>query len=166
MKKFPGCDFGPMQLRAALRAGREPGERLIGWGTGRLALERSAELFLAGLMHVPVVGVLLAAGVAAKQARFFVLTDRRFLIFRVERAAIRRADRAVALSLGHVSLAGGRTSILNGNTPFRAVSAGKSYLIHIARRRKSRPVRRLVEGLRVLADDDQPTPDADNSSLA
>ncbi len=147
-----------MQLRAALRADRERGERIIGWGGGRLGLDRSAELFLVGVMHIPAVGPLLGATMLARQARFFVLTDRRILILPVERAALRTAARRVTLPLGEVSIRGGGTNWAGATKPIRAEHLGRPTVLLIPRRKKSRSTSRLLEGLRVLAVDDESQP--------
>jgi hypothetical protein len=111
-----------------------------------------------GLMQIPGVGPLFAAAMMAKQARFFVLTDRRVLILPVDRSALKRADRRVSIPLGEVSLFGGGTHWAGGTRPIRAEHAGKSYLLRIPPRKKSRPVTRLLEGLRVLSADAESHP--------
>jgi hypothetical protein len=147
-----------MQVRGAIRGDRVRGERVIGWASGRLAPEKSAELFMMGVMHIPGVGPLFAAAMMAKQARFFVLTDRRFLILPVEKASLIRAKRGVSIPLGEVALSGWGKSILNGSMVVRAIHGEKSYALQIRPRKKSRPWCRLIEGLRMLSAEEESPP--------
>lgn len=75
-----------MQVRAALRGVREPGERLIGWAvvlpSGRRAVMGSA--FLLGVMAPVMLPVSLLAGAWSQGAgrRLAVLTDRKVVLLR------------------------------------------------------------------------------------
>lgn len=78
-----------MQLRAAWRAGREPGERLVGWAllmpSGRTIVLGSA--FVMGLL-VPVLlplSVLVFAWAQGSGRRLGLLTDRRLILVRAGR---------------------------------------------------------------------------------
>lgn len=88
-RKFPGCACRPMQLRAAWRACREPGERLVGWAllmpSGRAVVIGSA--FVMGVM-VPVLlplAVLVLAWAQGSGRRLGLLTDRRLVLVRAGR---------------------------------------------------------------------------------
>lgn len=157
MNRFPGCAFRPLDLRRLLRAHREPGERLIGWGIGRLGMDHSRTWFLHGTAHVPFVGPLLLVVLLARLKRFALLTDRRILL--VPTSYSPKDSRARVSVLGvadiEVRVAGKPNVWTERRWKFHIKGAGEAKWMELLLepRKKWQASSRLIEGFRLLAAD-------------
>jgi hypothetical protein len=81
-RTFDGVSFGPMHVRRVLRERLQPGERVIGWGSGFSGtFQQGLSLGLIGAL-LPGAGTAVAAAIAARLRRIVILTDRRLLVLR------------------------------------------------------------------------------------
>lgn len=156
VKKFPACRYGPFQLRAAIRPGREPEERLIGWGQAHLTLDLTTGLFVTGLMFFPGIGHGLHAAMLSRRTRFVLLTDRRLLLLVASKAIgkMKGAD-IITMPLGGLRVrpttsrgfGSGRSSAFSLAVPGLA----RAIEITLNPNKKSKPLGRLLRGLELLS---------------
>jgi hypothetical protein len=144
-----------MALRRVLHGGREPGERLIGWGLASVKADLSATMFLIALIFVPGIGHLIAAVAHSRYRRFVVLTDRRIVLRLAERAIPRCNPKNAGQTLdvrGLTVIHGGGGRRGDGQH-FALFGAGLSKELTLVVRTPKNPAsaRRLVECLRILS---------------
>lgn len=94
MRRLPGCQFGPVELRRVLRLAREPGERLIGWAPARVPMPAWQHLWLAAASMAPGAHGLAAVAIA-RSRRMVVLTDRRLFVLGVDRGVAKGKAKSV-----------------------------------------------------------------------
>lgn len=151
-RKFPGCVYGPMGLRPALRTRLMRGERIVGWGVARRGMSVLDTIGVVGVSLLPAVGTVAGAAMAARSVRVMVLTDRRLLLFAPDVKLSSRTDRGVTLDapLHQLEVRGTRSRY-----EFRVRGPG---WLHAEPYRLGRPKRvsqrMLVEGLRVLSSEE------------
>lgn len=101
-RRFRSSSYGPMHLRAFLRARLELGERVVGFAAGQLSPSPARVLAHVALSLVPGFGHLLSAAHSAAQGdgrRIVLLTSRRILLLRPDRTGPDPTGRGIAAEL-------------------------------------------------------------------
>jgi hypothetical protein len=160
VRSFTGCQYGPLQVRGALRRGRVRGERLVGWATATRRLKGPEQFMLVAMMFVPGVGQIISAAATARLVRLLVLTDRRLLLLPADKRALRTKHAPLVLEspIGEVEVLrerGGsvlRLSSQDGPRQYLIDGPGLPGPIGLTvGRQRSRAGRRLLEGLEMLS---------------
>lgn len=82
MPHFNGAAYGPLALRALLRARRGRGERLIAWGVASVKAASGAEEILGALAPGPLGAIAGVASSSGGTRKVLVLSDRRLLLLK------------------------------------------------------------------------------------
>lgn len=109
---FTACHYGPIQIRTVLRHHLARGERLVGWGVATTEMRLHEFLLSVGMALVPLVGHGIMGAMMGETRRLVLLTDRRLLVLRVTKKALRGAEVEIGLGDLIVERSGGRNFVL------------------------------------------------------